>query len=174
MISAIQPHENGRFGYSPIPFAKRFWSRVDKAGAKNSCWLWKGQKIISGYGAFGRLAPYNNFKTVLAHRLAWQLTNGEIPVGLFVLHKCDQKLCCNPEHLFLGTHKDNMRDMCQKGRHGDTQGSKSGMAKLYEADVRVIRKLARNFELNHIALAHGVAATTICMLVNRKTWRHVR
>jgi hypothetical protein len=87
----------------------RFWSKVAK-GADDACWLWQAGRFKSGYGAFA-MRPH----TKRAHRVAWELVNGPIPDGLHVLHECDTPPCCNPAHLFLGTHADNMRDRQSKG-----------------------------------------------------------
>jgi len=91
----------------------RFWSNVQKT---DSCWLWLRQPNNKGYGKVTIRPNSQERVMLLAHRLAWLLVKGEIPDGLFVLHKCDTPLCCNPEHLFLGTQQDNMGDMWAKGR----------------------------------------------------------
>lgn len=92
----------------------RFWRRVNKNGANildTQCWEWTGGKTGIGYGNFF-------FKKDMgAHRYSWELHFGEIPKGLKVLHRCDNIVCVRPEHMDLGTHDDNMRDMAQKGRH---------------------------------------------------------
>jgi len=90
----------------------RFWKKVKKI--KNGCWEWVGATTC-GYGRIGVCG-----KTVIAHRLSWVWANGKIPKGLCVLHKCDNRPCVNPKHLFLGTKKDNTRDCIRKGRFGDT------------------------------------------------------
>jgi hypothetical protein len=91
----------------------RFWSKTETQG---DCLVFKSYYDKDGYGRYrmdgGRSAP-----KIKAHRAAWILTHGEIPAGLLVLHKCDNPPCVNPEHLFLGTQKDNMVDMAAKGRH---------------------------------------------------------
>ena len=86
-----------------------FWDNVNMTG---NCWLWQGGKTDSGYGIVS--ASPNPWRT--AHRVAWELTNGPIPKGLFICHHCDNRLCVRPEHLFLGTAKDNLRDAIKKGR----------------------------------------------------------
>lgn len=87
-----------------------FWSSVDKK-SDNDCWNWtRGRSSQLGYGSF----KLGNEQ--YTHRLAWELTNGKIPEGLCVCHHCDNPLCCNPNHLFLGTVKDNMQDRDMKGR----------------------------------------------------------
>src|SRR5713101_4375739 len=90
--------------------SKGFWSYVKKT---QSCWIWTGSRTgTSGYGK----CSVGNGKEVSAHRRSWELENGEIPKGLWVLHHCDNKICVNPSHLFLGTRSDNMKDAVKKGR----------------------------------------------------------
>ena len=95
-------------GISSWPLEKRFWRSVDKSG---DCWLWTAALWPNGYG---RVCV--NGRTVGSHRVAYELTYGPIPHGLFVCHKCDVPACVNPDHLFLGSNTDNVRDMWRKGR----------------------------------------------------------
>lgn len=105
----------------------RFWSKV-AVGDRNACWPWLAAVNMYGYGVF-RLAD----KQVKAHRLAWILTNGEIPESLVVCHRCDNPPCCNPHHHFLGTKKENTQDCIKKGRF------RRGYVKLTSDQVVAIR-----------------------------------
>jgi hypothetical protein len=89
----------------------RFWSKVDKRGPTD-CWPWLGKPNIDGYGTI-TIAK----ETFGAHCIAYKITRGDIPKGICVCHTCDNRICCNPEHLFLGSRQDNMQDMMKKGRH---------------------------------------------------------
>jgi hypothetical protein len=101
----------------------------------DGCWLWQGAKIPDGYGQLQ--GPQG--KVVLVHRLSWQLFRGPIPEKAQVLHKCDVPSCLNPEHLFLGSQRDNILDMKAKGRLVTFSGERHGMAKLKWVHIRKIR-----------------------------------
>jgi len=100
-------------GHTPPkpPRGQTFWARVSRPDPC-VCWEWQGGKKPDGYGSAG----YEG-KSDLAHRVAWKLTKGPIPKGMYICHSCDNPACCNPAHLFLGTQSDNMKDMIVKGRH---------------------------------------------------------
>jgi hypothetical protein len=99
----------------------RFWSRVTILGP-DDCWLWTGSTIRKGYGVFRTDAG----GCPAAHRSAYEYAIGPIPIGMFVLHSCDVRACCNPQHLHIGTNADNMREMATRGRSakGDRNGSR--------------------------------------------------
>lgn len=95
-----------------MALSERFYKKISP-DPNSGCWLWIGAAFNHGYGQM-RI----NGKIKSAHRASWEIHNGDIPNDLFVCHKCDVKLCVNPDHLFLGTNSDNMKDMNDKKRHG--------------------------------------------------------
>lgn len=106
--------------------AARFWSKVDVARPrldKDPCWEWREGLDTKGYGQF---TPVSCASPLRAHRVAYELIKGPIPSGMQVLHSCDNTRCCNPNHLRVGTHQDNMRDMTERGRgHFNREGAAS-------------------------------------------------
>jgi hypothetical protein len=145
-----------------------FWERVDKSDDQNACWLWKLGTDTRGYGQMGWEG-----KMKLAHRLAYELTYGPFPNKLEVCHSCDTPLCCNPHHLFLGTHQENMDDKAQKGRVKALRGDSNGHAKFTWQQVREIRARYAMGNITQRALAreHGVNQYAIWAIVIGKTWR---
>lgn len=119
---------------------KVFWSQVEKT---ETCWLWRGNvlDIRNPKKHYGSIEWKG--KRLFTHRLAWQITHGEIPTGFQVLHFCDTPRCVNPFHLFLGTHKENLEDCTRKGRRSRLVGDRHPMVKLNESQVREIRRLAQ-------------------------------
>jgi hypothetical protein len=133
------------------------------------CLEWQRCRNPKGYGRINV-----DGKILLAHRLAWQVFEGEIPKGMHVLHRCDNPACCNPAHLFLGTAKDNMRDRDEKGRREPPKGSKHGRAKLNETDIPGIFRLRREGRSQReIAGVFGVTHQLIALVLRRKRWKHV-
>lgn len=129
------------------------------------CWEWTAAKGKDGYGMF-----CVGGKTRGAHRISYEAHRGPIPQGGIVCHKCDNRLCVNPDHLFLGTQADNVADRNAKGRQA--RGTKQGSAKLTEADVLAIRATP---ELSQRALArqYGVSQGQIYNVRSGKHWGHV-
>lgn len=141
---------------------ERFWPRVSKTP---TCWLWQGGKSPKGYGKF-----WIANKDIRAHRQAWVFTHGPIPIGLVVCHRCDIPSCVNPEHLFLGTQDDNVRDCVIKGRQarGETQSA----SKLTAEQVLAIRAI-EGVSQRELARRFGVTHALIGYVQRRAIWRHI-
>lgn len=130
----------------PTVTAETFWNRVKK-GAENECWIWFGptSKARGNVDSYGRVDAFG-FKGIYVHRIAYWLANGGAlslrkDGDVLIRHSCDNSLCCNPAHLQMGTHADNMRDKVERGRSKIwTHSTKTPRAKLTEHDVRQIRQ----------------------------------
>ena len=158
----------------PSKVLDRFWKYVNKDlfvhPTCGPCWIWTAS-TVSGYGQL-RI----DGKIELAHRLSWKIHLGPIPNGLWVLHKCDNHLCVNPDHLFLGTIRDNTADACRKGRNA--RGESHGHARLTEQDVLDIRSRYVEFRGNRnnsrmLALEYKVGDRHIRQIVSRHWWNHI-
>lgn len=155
-----------------LTMADLFWVKVDKNGA-GGCWNWMASRKPKGYGQF-----LWQDKMHRAHRLAWTLTGRELQAkGLELAHRCDNRVCVNPDHLFIATHAENMADCKAKKRH--THGEANIHAKLTEAQVLEIRanppKLGRGFrEINEYAARYGVSVGTIYCSMTGRTWSHIK
>jgi hypothetical protein len=146
------------------------------------CWYWKASLDGNGYGRFGAPKPF----ATTAHRFMWELVNGNVPKGILVCHKCDEgyppgdftyRKCCNPDHLFLGTFKENTQDMLRKGRvsHSSrSRGSKHYEAKLTEEKVIYLRqKRLEGVGLEQLAAELGVTFSAVSQAAVGHTWKHV-
>jgi len=144
----------------------RFWGKVNKTDDPNECWLWMAKWGGNGYGQL----RWKNNNWHYAHRVAYELTFGDIPLGLIVCHKCDNPLCCNPNHLFLGTQQDNMNDKVQKNRqlHGESIANH----KLTQQQVDEIRRRYSEKKESQYELAKffGIAQAHVSDIVNHKRW----
>ena len=148
----------------------KIFSRIE-IKQPSECWPWKAACSSAGYGqiGFGRKVYY-------IHRLAWQFANdSQIPNGMFVLHSCDNPTCCNPNHLHLGTHQQNMIEKVERGRSNPVYGEKSGASKLTEKEVLEIRNLYAigNYSTRKLGEKYKVSHRNIVDVVNRKIWRHI-
>jgi hypothetical protein len=150
-----------------IPVKDRFLSKVNKT---SDCWNWTG---YIGSNRYGQLKI--NHKMIKSHRVSYELYNGDIPAGLNVLHKCDNTKCVNPDHLFLGSQKENVQDMLTKNRANRAFGSKAGRSRLLQEQVLDIRQ---QYKVNFISWADlgrrfGVTGNAVRMICLNKVWRHI-
>lgn len=149
---------------------ERFWSKVNKT---DGCWLWTAC-TSNGYGLIRLRLSKRNMK---AHRFSWELTNGPVPNGACVLHRCDVRACVNPSHLFLGSYATNNADMASKGRAngGGLKGMAHGMCKLTDALVLECRWLYRagGWTLKALGDKYGVSLHCVHKVVTRTNWRHI-
>jgi len=192
--------------HNPLPLDKtafsggvreRFWGKVIKSGSED-CWPWTAALTHDGYGRFGWGGT-----THISHRIAFRMEVGEIPEGLCACHSCDNRKCCNPNHIWLGTHWDNVLDKMAKGRYkegakkrgpewianrprGDDHpfrknprlpcfGEGVNTAKLDSSDVIKIRKFyaTGKYGMKSLAMRFGVSAWNIKYIVDGKTWKHL-
>jgi len=155
-----------------VPVEQRFWNRVGPA-TNQGCREWQGGQDTSGYGTVG---IYGN-RSTRAHRVAWMLANGRsLQHGEFVCHSCDNRLCCEPSHLWIGDHAANQADKRAKGRNVSPPhfGERNGQALLSEAEVLAIRLEYAKGLVDHLTLAkqYGVNRSTISMITRGTTWQH--
>lgn len=153
-----------------VDFATRFWAKV-KRGTADECWNWQGSRcgLHAEYGQ-----TYYEGHRITAHRGAWLLTSGMLPLpGLEICHTCDNGLCCNPAHLWIGTHKQNMEDKIAKGRANFAIGSRAGQAKLSEFEIAQIKRLlVSGLSQRKIAAQFNVSQPTISYIKNGLHWSH--
>jgi hypothetical protein len=154
-----------------------FWSKVDKNGPEHpihgKCWIWVGGLVGGmGYGGFRSLG-----KPFIAHRYSWEIHFGDIPDDLWVLHKCDNPPCVNPDHLFLGDCASNTADKVSKGRQAIQVGEDNPFSILTEEQVIEIRRIYKGKckvnGANALALKFGVSYSTIKAVVYGKNWKHL-
>lgn len=147
-------------------FVSRFWKFVEKT---STCWNWVGSKCFYGYGQLSIQG-----KPKRANRISYEMHKGEIPIHMFVCHSCDNPSCVNPDHLWLGNQKDNMKDMKKKNRQNICKGSGKPQSKLKENDITQIRIKYKNpLSSSELAKFYGVSKQNILDIINRKAWKHV-
>lgn len=137
------------------------------------CWVWQGGKTSQGYGQFGygRRESGIGYKTVGAHRLSWQFYRGEIPEGLSVLHRCNCPSCVNPDHLYLGTHTDNMADRREAGTVSRKYGENNHQAVLTQAQADWAREQsAKGLNQKSIAFKLRVSRALIGLILQGKRY----
>lgn len=163
----------------PLAFA-RFWSKVDKNGPivridLGPCWIWTGNRLRRpdgslSYGRFGK-------RNILAHRFAWQTVHGELRGDQLLCHHCDNVACVRPEHLFIGTQADNLKDMRTKGRghiNNFPSGEKHPLSKItpeIAVEIRRLREGVTPLSLAKIGARFGLHASTVHDIVTGKTWK---
>lgn len=148
-----------------IPEEVRFWKRVVKS---DGCWTWIGAKTNEGYGTF---FVYKLQEKIIASRASWMIAHGDIPEGKLVCHHCDNPACVRPDHLFLGSYTDNMRDARRKGRVAF--GEDHSCAKLTEKQVREIISKKGIYTQKRIGKMYGVTQTMVSRIFRKVAWAHI-
>ena len=165
-----QDHRMGGFRHAPHS-TERYMALVDTSGGPDACWPWTGN-VNKGRG-YGQTRWKD--KCVFAHRAIYMSIHGELPSSVIVRHKCDNRLCCNPDHLEPGSHADNMRDMKERGRRARPRFESHPQAKLTWDDVRWMRGMNESGEFNgvthkEVAKMFGVTRSVISHILAYRTW----
>jgi hypothetical protein len=148
------------------PATARFWAQVQKG---DGCWEWTSRTVVDGYGHLN----VGQGKKVLAHRFSYDLHCGPIPEGQLVLHHCDNRLCVRPDHLFLGDHDANMKDMVAKGRKADFRGEKNPNARLTAEDAAdVRRRRAAGEPRKEVAKRFRISTAMVSLITVGKSWNN--
>jgi hypothetical protein len=165
--------DEGRFAQAPL--VVRLWRNIDRRGP-DECWPWTGSTATGGYGTIWR--GDGSGKLIRAHRAVWEQFNGPIPEntayhGAVVMHSCDNRACCNPAHLRLGTQAQNLRDMGDKKRYRvpGLRGEANPMSRITDDLVRLFRSSPKTS--TELAREHGCSISTVSLIRLGKTWRHL-
>jgi len=177
-ILEVSPHKvNLRYDLVSMDVINSFHARVE-INLISGCWIWTGGhkgnwRGKKDYGIASDI-KIGGSRYQTAHRLSWLIHYGEVPANLMVCHTCDNPRCCNPDHLFLGTQLENMKDMVSKGRHKYVVGGKSHLSRLNENDVFVIKQSLRGgISPSELAKRFGVSESTIKHIKSGRSWRHI-
>lgn len=153
----------------------KFLSKVD-IKSDDECWYWASTKFPNGYGRF-KFKEDGRWRDLLAHRVSYEIKNGEIPKGLVICHKCDNRSCVNPNHLFAGTQAQNLADMDRKGRrvNYDKSGERNPSSKLTKEQVIEIRNkyVPKVYTGRMLAEEYGVSIPLIEKILSRRVWKEV-
>jgi hypothetical protein len=150
---------------SSVSTRQSFWRRVE---IDDGCWNWLGEVNRRGYARMNPDKP-----SMSASRYVWQLFNGAIPRGMLVCHKCDNRRCVRPDHLFLGTALDNMHDAMRKGRWCILVGEDNAMAKLNALQVRIIRRMKGMVPQRYLSTLFRIDQSQISRIQSNKFWRQL-
>jgi hypothetical protein len=152
---------------------QRFWSKVD-IREPSVCWPWKAARYYNGYGAYS-VRTEGGWRNVGAHRFAYEERHGAVPDGLIVCHSCDNPGCCNPTHLFLGTHGSNAQDKMQKGRDNTPRGSRAGRSTTteWQAIGIMARLLTGREDQSQVAAGLSVTQAVVSKVWCGRTWSHL-
>jgi hypothetical protein len=144
---------------------RRFWAKVEKT---EDCWIWTGARNPDGYGNVGIRKKF-----MKAHRVAWMITSGPIPEGMRVLHRCDNPSCVKPDHLFIGSQYDNVKDMERKNRAVKCRGSGHSLSQFTEAQVSSFRReWATGVTALSLCQKYGIPTSTMHYILH-DGWKHI-
>lgn len=163
-------------GPKPKTLAERFWPNVDRPDGPDACWPWLRARDRDGYGWIITGSTVDGSRcSQRCHRVAFELTYPGTTQDCHVLHHCDNPCCCNPSHLFLGTHADNMADKSRKGRASSLKGESVPNAVLTDSLVRQIRRIYREGKLSQrrVGVLLGLNPNTVKSVLTGNRWVHI-